>query len=280
MLHRFKQSPQLQRLTAGLLAIIGIILITVASCSSTPGPPQPASSDVTRSAASAPAAVASAPQASSPTSEPAPTSEQSVELSPAAVPSAAESPVAAAPETSQPSVASQASVAEEAPQNPDNGLILPAAQPIKIDIPSLGVSSKMIDVGLNLDGTVEVPPLDDPESKPGWFRQSPAPGVLGPSIILGHVDSKKYGPGSFYKLGAMQVGDKIDVTRDDGTVAVFNVDEVQSILKSEFPTEKVYGNIDNAGLRLITCGGEFDPNARSYESNIIVYASLESSHPA
>ena len=41
-----------------------------------------------------------------------------------------------------------------------------------------------------------------------------------------------------------------------------------------FPTERVYGDIDHAGLRLITCGGEFDRAVRSYRDNVVVYASL------
>ena len=72
----------------------------------------------------------------------------------------------------------------------------------------------------------------------------------------------------------------MDITRKDGTVAVFQIDGVRSYPKDQFPTKDVYGNIDHAGLRLITCGGTFDPDKGSYESNIVVYASLKSSHKA
>ncbi|MEO7126970.1 MAG: sortase, partial [Nakamurella sp.] len=106
------------------------------------------------------------------------------------------------------------------------------------------------------------------------------PGSLGPSIILGHIDSRKYGPGIFYHLGNLRPGDTIDVTRKDQTVAVFRVDGVRTYSKDAFPTLEVYGNIDHAGLRLITCGGTFDPSKHSYESNIVAYATLVSSHPA
>ena len=122
--------------------------------------------------------------------------------------------------------------------------------------------------------------MDDPDSKPGWYRNSPSPGTLGPAIILGHVDSRAFGPGVFYSLQNLQPSDVIDVTRADGTVAEFSIDSVQTVQKSDFPTLQVYGNLDHAGLRLITCGGEFDPNAHSYESNIIVFASLVGSRSA
>ena len=156
------------------------------------------------------------------------------------------------------------------------GLILARSAPVSLNIPAIGVRSPLLDLGLNPDGTVQVPSLDDPDSKAGWYRNSPTPGALGPAIILGHIDSKKYGPGVFYDLGRLQPGQEIDVTRADGTIAVFRIDGVRSYPKDNFPSLQVYGNIDHAGLRLITCGGVFDPSKSSYQSNIVVFASLVS----
>ncbi len=134
-------------------------------------------------------------------------------------------------------------------------------------------------LGINADRTVEVPPLSK-DSRAGWYRFSPTPGQLGPSVILGHVDSKEFGPGVFFELGALKPGETLTVDRADHTAAVFRVDRVVSYPKNRFPTLEVYGNTDHAGLRLITCGGQFDFAAGSYESNIVAYASLVSSHPA
>ncbi len=159
------------------------------------------------------------------------------------------------------------------------GPVLPPSSPVSLSIPALGVTSSLLQLGLNPDGSVQVPDLNDPDSKAGWYRNSPAPGSPGPAIILGHIDSRKYGPGVFYRLGDLRPGDTIDVARADGTVAVFRVDGVLLYPKDQFPTLAVYGNIDHAGLRLITCGGTFDPSKRSYESNIVAYATLVSSHP-
>ena len=148
------------------------------------------------------------------------------------------------------------------------------AAPLTLSVPAIGIDSPLVELGRNPDGSVEVPSLDDPEARPGWYRDSPTPGSLGPAIILGHVDSRRYGPGVFYHLADLRPGDQVDVSRADGTVARFAVDGVQEVAKRDFPTLAVYGNLDHAGLRLITCGGEFDPDAGSYESNIIVFASL------
>ena len=165
------------------------------------------------------------------------------------------------------------------PATSTRGPILNAALPTRLDIPAIGVSSHLLQLGLNADRTVQVPPLGR-DSRAGWYRYSPMPGQLGPAVLLGHVDSAQYGPGVFFKLGALRPGDTVTVTRADHTVAVFRVDRVVSYSKDHFPTLEVYGNTDHAALRLITCGGRFNLSSHGYESNIVAYASLVSSHVA
>lgn len=150
---------------------------------------------------------------------------------------------------------------------------LPASKPKKIVIPAIDVHAKVETLGKKNDGSIEVPPFA-PDSPAGWYTKSPTPGQLGPSVILGHVDSKKYGPAVFYKLGALTKGDRVRVKRADGSVAQFRVNRVVESPKDKFPTTAVYGSIDHAGLRLITCGGQFNPHRGHYEDNIIAYASL------
>jgi len=94
-----------------------------------------------------------------------------------------------------------------------------------------------------------------------------------PAVIIGHVDSYK-GPGVFFNLGDIRPGQVIDITRADHSVAHFRVDAIDSYPKDLFPTEAVYGSVNYAGLRLITCGGDFDEKTRNYESNTVVYATL------
>jgi hypothetical protein len=189
-------------------------------------------------------------------------------------------PSPAAANTQAPaSVPAAAGTASSAAAAAPRGPLLPKSAPTQVAIPAIGVSSSLLDLGLNKDRTVQVPPLSK-DSKAGWYTGSPTPGELGPSLLLGHVDSAEYGPGVFFKLGALHKGDTVDVTRADSTVAVFRIDRVASFPKNHFPTLEVYGNTDNAQLRLITCGGKFDFSARSYENNIVVFASLVSSHRA
>jgi len=116
---------------------------------------------------------------------------------------------------------------------------------------------------------MEVPPGGFPA---GWYTGGPAPGELGPAIIAGHVDW--HGPGVFYKLRHATPGDQVTVTRADGSKPVFRVTRVALFPKNQFPTKSVYGNLDHAGLRLITCGGSFNSHTGHYEDNIVVFADL------
>jgi hypothetical protein len=154
------------------------------------------------------------------------------------------------------------------PTRPTVGPLLARSVPVSLWIPDLNVRSDLLQLGINPDHTVQVPPLSR-NSQAGWYRYSPTPGQLGPSVILGHVDSAEYGPGIFFRLGALRPGNLVEVTRSDHTVGVFRIERVVSYPKDHFPTLAVYGNTDHAGLRLITCGGKFDFSTRSYESNIV-----------
>ena len=144
-------------------------------------------------------------------------------------------------------------------------------EPVRLDIDAIGVHAGVLRLGLAPDRTVEVPPLGSADV--GWYSYSPEPGELGPAVLLGHVDSAATGPSVFHDLDRLRPGDAIAVRRADGATVRFRVDEVRQYPKARFPTASVYGDIDHAGLRLITCGGAFDASRRSYLANVVVYAS-------
>lgn len=146
--------------------------------------------------------------------------------------------------------------------------------PVRIRIPAIGVDAGLVKLGLQADGTMQVPADGKPA---GWYTEGPSPGEEGPAVVAGHVDWD-HSPGVFYRLRKMKPHDEVTITRADGTTAVFRVTDVEQFPKSEFPTDLVYDDIDNAGLRLVTCGGAFDRKARSYVDNIIVFADLVGHH--
>jgi Sortase domain len=165
--------------------------------------------------------------------------------------------------------------------SPAAGPGLAQSTPVSISIPAIAVTSKLMQVGLNADGTIQVPPLNDPPftNEAAWYKYSPTPGQPGPSIIEGHVDSASEGPSVFFRLGALKPGDLVNVTLADRQVAVFKITAVRQYPKSRFPTSTVYGFTSYASLRLITCGGSFDEQSGSYNSNVVAFASLVSAHP-
>ena len=147
--------------------------------------------------------------------------------------------------------------------------------PVRIDIPDVGIHADLMKVGLQADGSVGVPPLDQAQ-RAAWYDGSPSPGEAGPAIIDAHVDSRETRGfrGAFYNLGRIQPGEHIEITRSDHVVATFTVDSVQQAPKAKFPTSRVYGSVPYAALRLITCGGDFDYARGSYKDNTIVYAHM------
>lgn len=147
--------------------------------------------------------------------------------------------------------------------------------PTRLVISAIGVDAEVMRLGLRRDGTLEVPPN---RQTAGWFTGGPAAGQRGPAVIAGHVHWNGL-PGAFSRLAQLEYGDRIVVARSDGSSAVFRVTRVSQFKKSKFPTDLVYGNVDHAGLRLITCAG-LDVVSHSYRDNVVVFAMLVAERPA
>jgi len=146
-----------------------------------------------------------------------------------------------------------------------------APDPAVIRIPRLEVEAEVIPLGLQDDGSIEVP--EDPDQA-GWWLGGPEPGETGPAVILGHVDSQEEGPAVFFYLRYLDPGDEIHIDRVDGSTITYVVEATERHDKDEFPTHAVYGPTEEPTLRLVTCGGDFDFGVRTYEDNVIVFASL------
>jgi Sortase domain len=143
-------------------------------------------------------------------------------------------------------------------------------QPISVSIPAIGVTSPLVDLGRNPDGTLQTP---NDYAVAGWFAAGAAPGDSGgpPAVIAGHVDSPT-GPAVFYRLGELPVGSEIALTGLDSVVRRFTVYQVATFPKSSFPSREVYATTNRPEVRLITCTGDFDRAAGRYLSNVVVYA--------
>ncbi|MFJ5719848.1 class F sortase [Streptomyces sp. NPDC093149] len=155
------------------------------------------------------------------------------------------------------------------PHDPVEGSV-----PKRVEIPSLGIEAPVIARGLDGDGAIEPPSFDTPRTV-GWYGDGTQPGAKGPALFVGHVDTETE-PAVFYGLSAARPGAKVEVTRADGSVAEFTVDDVQVLTRERFNADKAYGprKRGRAELRLITCGGTYDRASHSYDANVVVSAYL------
>ncbi|GAD84224.1 class F sortase [Nocardia asteroides] len=147
---------------------------------------------------------------------------------------------------------------------------LDRSAPVRLEIPRIGLDTSPGRSGTTTSGALAAP-ADFAHTT--WFEPGASPGEAGPAVILGHVDSTS-GPAVFFRLGELAAGDEVLVTRADGRTAHFVVDRTESVDKTEFPTDRVFADDGTARLRLITCGGTFDPDRGRYLANVIVYATL------
>ncbi|MEV6202036.1 class F sortase [Streptomyces sp. NPDC051771] len=149
-----------------------------------------------------------------------------------------------------------------------------AAEPRRVQLPALGIDAPVVPRGLDATGAVDPPPYELPHTV-GWYGPGTTPGAAGPALLVGHVDTETR-PAVFYGLSATRPGETVRVTRTDGSVAVFTVDDVSVVPRDAFDAGKVYGPHDptRSELRLITCGGTFDHTTGTYTANVVVSAYL------
>src|SRR4029450_3418988 len=110
------------------------------------------------------------------------------------------------------------------------------AEPVRLRIPAIGVSTGLQHLGLAADGTIAAP---TEWQTAGWYDKGPRPGQPGPAVIVGHVDSRS-GPAGFYRLPELRPGARVLVDLADGTTASFTVTGHRQVAKSRFPADLVY----------------------------------------
>jgi len=144
------------------------------------------------------------------------------------------------------------------------------ATPTALTIASIDVSAPIEAAGVAPDGTVAIP---HDAHHVGWYQFGPAPGdATGSAVIVGHRDSRTQGRGALYDLGAVNVGDLIQVRRSDGTTLSYRVVERRLYLKQGLHWATFFTDRGSPRLTVITCGGDYDPAQGGYQDNLIVTA--------
>lgn len=176
------------------------------------------------------------------------------------------------PSSSSASASSAPSSSPSASASTNAPVAAPLSAPSRIDIPSLKEGSSLLTLGATTNREIVVPD-DKHADQAGWFNGSPTPGAVGPATIVGHITSSR-GGAVFYRLAQIKNGAKVQVTLKNGKVLSYDVYRVASFSKDAFPTQAVYGNTSDPELRLITCGGSFNPATGHLRNNTVVYARL------
>ncbi|MFE5545729.1 class F sortase [Streptomyces sp. NPDC056534] len=148
---------------------------------------------------------------------------------------------------------------------------LARSRPVTVAVPAITIEAPVLDLGLDGEGRLATPPIENPDVV-GWYAKGVTPGERGTAVVVGHRDTRT-GPAIFVSLDSLSAGNTVRVARADGKVAVFTVDRVVTYSKTGFPDKEVYGSTGRPELRLLTCGGAFDPG-KGYEANIVVFAHL------
>jgi sortase (surface protein transpeptidase) len=191
------------------------------------------------------------------------TSAQPVDSPASTSPVTANSPdttVPAQPQTSQPAPIPTLPAADDA---------ITRFLPVQLEVPRLGVSAPIDATGVAQDGQAEVP---ENAARVGWYRFGPAPGEAGATVIVGHVDSRKYGKGALYPLREARVGDEVLMNVDSGEQMSYEIVDVTRYDKVTLPAEQLFKRTGDPVLHIITCGGPYVPSLGGYQQNLVVTA--------
>lgn len=147
-----------------------------------------------------------------------------------------------------------------------------AREPRRLRIPALGLAAPVRAYDLEADGALPVP--DGPDLV-AWYRRSALPGARGNSIVAGHLDWRDGRLGVFWRLKELRPGDAVLLETGTGGTARYRVAWSRTVRDGEAPLDELIGPTRMAALTLITCEGEFDRLARSYDQRRIVRAVLD-----
>lgn len=142
--------------------------------------------------------------------------------------------------------------------------------PVRVQVPSASIDMSIRPVGIEDGGFMELPP--EP-TVAGWYRFGAYPAAgAGNTVLAAHVDSRVYGIGPLSNLRNLAAGTEVQVESEDGGMTRYAVESVTYYPRSQLPTEQLFVRDGAPALVLITCGGNFDAERRSYSDNVVAIA--------
>jgi len=148
-------------------------------------------------------------------------------------------------------------------------ILAPAAPPVRLTIPAIGVDAPVEQVGMDSQGRMAVPSQPDHVA---WYSPGVVPGDVGDAVIDGHLDWTS-GPAVFVRLGQLRSGDRIVVTRADQSQATFVVDSTATYA-FDARVQDLFTRTGVPSLSLLTCSGSWDRQRATYLTRLAVHATL------
>lgn len=157
------------------------------------------------------------------------------------------------------------------PKDPDYIDNYPVAPqlPKIISIPKIGIRARIVQVGVDIEGRLDVPRT---AYDVGWYTGSSRPGEQGAMVIDGHVQGVG-GGAIFTNLNKLLIGDKVDITRGDGKQFNYTVVATETVPVEKVNMAKLLISQDPAksALNLITCGGSYNASSGQFSDRTIIY---------
>jgi sortase A len=145
--------------------------------------------------------------------------------------------------------------------------------PRYLKIPKLGIKARIVSVGETPEGAVDVPAnIHDV----GWYMGSKnINSENGAGFLVGHV-SGYTNTGVFYELSKLSSGDAIIVEKGNGEEISFNVFERNDYSVDNVDMRRALRqssrHSDRLNINLMTCSGDFNAEADTYESRSMISA--------
>ncbi|MBT2686309.1 class F sortase [Bacillus sp. ISL-37] len=146
--------------------------------------------------------------------------------------------------------------------NQEKGMV-----PLNLTIASIELDAKIIPVGLQEDGAMEVP---EDVMEIGWYTKGAMPGENGNVVLAGHVDNY-LGKGVFFDLEDVSLDDEV-VISDSKNSLRYKIVKIESYPYDDGPIEEIFGFTSQKRLQLITCTGWFNPLTKNHEERLVVTA--------
>ncbi|OHA91674.1 MAG: hypothetical protein A2758_00085 [Candidatus Zambryskibacteria bacterium RIFCSPHIGHO2_01_FULL_49_18] len=147
----------------------------------------------------------------------------------------------------------------------------PSELPERLIIPKLSIDAEVQHVGVTKTGNMAAP---NNFTDVSWYKYGTAPGVKGSAVIAGHVDNALGVPAIFFDLKDLEEGDEIIVVKKNGERLHYKVVDEEIYPYNDAPLKRIFNASDDSYLNLITCQGEWVPEAKSAAFRLVVYTKL------